>query len=301
RRFALKCILPTSGCKRISEEIRLLRSLSKARGIAPLLRAFRYQDQVVLVLPYIRHTEFRSFFSTCDVQEIQYYMFALFSALESVHKLGILHRDVKPTNFLYDTSTHRGFLVDFGLAQIAPRKEGPRTAGQRQMRLTGSTPVSSAGHHGYPISDARPAIRAARAGTRGFRPPEVLIKVVHQTIAVDIWAAGVVLLCFLSGRYPFFNANTDDASLLEIAQIVGRNELTRFAQNYGRTFHTNIPMRNEPKQWSRLCKQLNPNRAHIFTPEAFDLLQCALTVDPAKRITAAEALQHPFLRDVTPP
>ena len=52
----------------------------------------------------------------------------------------------------------------------------------------------------------RKAQRAPRAGTPGFRPPEVLLKFEHQTTAVDIWAAGVILLCILSRTYPFFRA-----------------------------------------------------------------------------------------------
>jgi serine/threonine protein kinase len=53
-------------------------------------------------------------------------------------------------------------------------------------------------------------------------------------LAVDIWAAGVILLCFLSGRYPFFNASNDVDSLLEITQIVGRNSMAQFAATYSK-------------------------------------------------------------------
>ena len=76
----------------------------------------------------------------------------------------------------------------------------------------------------------RPAIRgASRAGTRGFRAPEVLLRVVQQTTSVDIWSAGVILLCLLSRRYPFFNSNTDTEALLEIATIYGKKNMERVA------------------------------------------------------------------------
>ena len=45
---------------------------------------------------------------------------------------------------------------------------------------------------------ALPHLHAARAGTPGFRPPEVLLKCRIQTVAVDIWAAGVILLSIMS-------------------------------------------------------------------------------------------------------
>ena len=65
----------------------------------------------------------------------------------------------------------------------------------------------------------RKAQRAPRAGTPGFRPPEVLLKFEHQTTAVDIWAAGVILLCILSRTYPFFRAPGNYNSIILISRI----------------------------------------------------------------------------------
>ena len=42
----------------------------------------------------------------------------LMLAMEHLHVNGIIHRDVKPSNFLYDYRNRRGVLVDFGLAQV---------------------------------------------------------------------------------------------------------------------------------------------------------------------------------------
>ena len=40
-------------------------------------------------------------------------------ALHDVHKMNIIHRDVKPANFLYSVSEQKGVLCDFGLAQVS--------------------------------------------------------------------------------------------------------------------------------------------------------------------------------------
>ena len=63
-----------------------------------------------------------------------------------------------------------------------------------------------------------------RIGTRGFLAPECIFNYKSQTKAVDIWAAGVIFLCFLIKRFPVFNMNKfskiKDESLKEIIPLV---------------------------------------------------------------------------------
>jgi len=45
------------------------------------------------------------------------YLRSLLESLAFIHALGIVHHDIKPSNFLYNSTIHKGSLVDFGLAQ----------------------------------------------------------------------------------------------------------------------------------------------------------------------------------------
>lgn len=85
--------------------------------MCPLITAFRYQDQVVAVLPYFPHTDFRIQYRTFMVADMRHYLRSLITALKSVHEHEILHRDIKPTYVpLERSSLPKYFKTDMPLA-----------------------------------------------------------------------------------------------------------------------------------------------------------------------------------------
>ncbi|TGZ62883.1 hypothetical protein CRM22_007200 [Opisthorchis felineus] len=98
------------------------------------------------------------------------------------------------------------------------------------------------------------------AGTPGYLSPEVLRKEPYGK-AVDIWACGVILYILLVGYPPFWDED--------------QNRL--YSQIKSGAFDYPSP------EWDTV------------TPEAKNLINAMLTVCPSRRITAAEALKHPWI------
>ncbi|EQL28937.1 CDC7 protein kinase [Blastomyces dermatitidis ATCC 26199] len=299
---ALKKIYVTSSPSRIQNELELLNDLRGSRSVCPLITAFRHQDQVVAVLPYFPHTDFRVQYRTFLVSDMRHYFRSLFTALHEVHKADIIHRDIKPTNFLYNPKLRRGVLVDFGLAEreylggeLCHCAQNSTASRYRAMWLQTNI-HSNTLSTGYPKNDSRPSRRANRAGTRGFRAPEVLFKCTSQTTKIDIWSAGVILLTLLGRRFPFFNSADDVDAMIEIASIFGSRRMKAAAALHGQVFETNLPTIGEKGYswekivlWSSCVEQLTESEK-----QATRFLSLLLELNPSKRPTAKEALRHEF-------
>ena len=320
---AIKKIYVTSSPLRILNELELLNDLRSAPNVCPLITAFRHQDQVIAILPFFQHKDFREYYRSFSVTDMKIYFHSLFTALEAVHDCDIIHRDIKPTNFLYSPTEQRGVLVDFGLAE----REGTDyhhcvccwELPDRQKKIQSSVYASTisaasaanqpAPRPTYPNNDARSSRRANRAGTRGFRAPEVLLKCTAQTVLIDVWSAGIMLLTFLSKRFPFFHSADDIDAFIELCCIFGRKRMKEVALLHGQVLQTNVPTISENGHgWEKIllwCTGRNRKRdggeeggLNDEELEAVEFMRVCLELDPAKRISASEALRHPFLAGV---
>lgn len=60
----------------------------------------------------------QDFFKVLPLEGVKAYFRCMFRALRDIHSRRIIHRDVKPANFLFDPETGVGTLCDFGLACV---------------------------------------------------------------------------------------------------------------------------------------------------------------------------------------
>ena len=134
---------------------------------------------------------------------------------------------------------------------------------------------------------------AHTSGTPGFRAPEVLTKVIHQTSALDIWSCGIIFMCVLSRRYPLFyqKSNLNEyCELMECCSFFGSEIMMNGLAEMNRRVE-NIPY-VQPAPLRELF--VHSHWEEWMVDVAMDLLMKMLEVNPAKRVTADEALKHPF-------
>jgi len=269
--IALKRIISTTSPARMLSEAKYLQTLDGAQNVVELLNVCFHDGNLTLVLPHFKHDYFRETYATMSVSEVAVYMSTLLGALAHVHEHKIIHRDVKPANFLYSRASRRGMLIDFGLAQSVI-----------------DVPV---------MNSRKDHILAERAGTRGFRAPEVLLCYAQQTCAIDLWSVGVILLSFLTHRYPFFSAPDDVTALAEIAVLVGTGERMQNALDH---CDRNVvwPEQIEVQSLKENVKsKIAASSVSVFPDAAYQLLNGLLEPDPIARISATEALEM-VVRDI---
>lgn len=183
-------------------------------------------------------------------------------------------------------------------------QEEPQT---RRYRIEASKDVRQATQLGHPKNDNRPSRRANRAGTRGFRAPEVLFKCTAQTTKIDMWSAGVILLTILCQRFPFFNSADDVEAIIEIASLFGQRRLRQCALLHGTIFECTVPTVGEKGhtlehlvQWS--ISSVRPEEEDVLQPELKKIIKFMgrlLELDPKKRLSARSALTTEFLSGQT--
>lgn len=220
-----------------------------------------------------------------NAAQVQHVMRSVLRFLAQSHSKGIVYRDVKPDNFLAkdrdwaqdirrDGFYEQGSSAGSASGSSGDEEIGGSTAGH-SLRRPRRARAGGVPHWASPVkaTDFGLAIRhhaldpplRSRSGTPAYMAPEVLQQA--YSFPADVWSAGVMMYQLITGKFPFWDA-VKDCSLQEVWTAILTQKV-----NFGR-----------------------PELREVSTA-ARGLLMSLLERDPARRITAAKALEHPWLME----
>lgn len=244
-------------------ECKHLRELSHPNVIS-LVSVFSSKDQNInLVLEFLPLGDLEQLIK--DTNNIRYgaadikaWMGMVSRAIHFCHANFVLHRDIKPNNLLI-AADGEVKLADFGLA---------RSYADPYRQMT------------------------CKVITIWYRPPELFFGARHYSGAVDIWSIGLVFAELII-RTPYIATNSDSETeqVGLICQAVG----TPTEENWPGV--TQLPTYAVPQPVVPV-----QGREHYLAmfgtagTEGVDLLMKMLVLDPRKRITAQEVLEHEWWR-----
>lgn len=260
---AIKVLKPVRDVKYL-REAKILFDLRGGPNIVNLYDIVYTQmtNQYSFVFEYIPEVKWQELFLTMSDFEARVYLFQLLRALEYAHSHGIMHRDVKPLNILFDKKTYKLRLIDWGLAD-------------------------------FYIPNTNYQIHVA---TRYYKPPELLLDYQRYDYSIDIWSFGVTMASLIFKIHPFFRGIDDFDMIAKISNVLGTNGLIEYLDKYGLQLPENVHLiKVKRKPWWSF---VNGENASLANEEALDLLDKCLRYDHTERITAAEAMAHPYFDPV---
>jgi cyclin-dependent kinase len=246
-------------------EIALLKELNQHPNIVQLLDVIHSEKKLTLVFEYLDQGDLRTYMNMFGKPYLPYptvvsFMYQLLKGLANCHAKGILHRDLKPQNLLINKNGELK-LADFGLARAF------------------GIPVKKLTHE---------------VVTLWYRSPDVLLGNHNYGPDIDIWSVGCIFVEMMNGS-PLFAGESEEIQLLKIFKVLGtpttqtwpgivdmpNYDMLSKGAELANVFYPAIPLEN-------VCKRFSNH------PEALDLAQKMLRIDPALRISAADALNHPL-------
>lgn len=256
---------------------------------------FDYRNHICIVFEmlgpslfdFLRKNNYRSF----PVDLVREIGRQLLECVAFMHELQLVHTDLKPENILFVSSE----FVRIQDSKVVSRdgsqsKRLPKSCAIKVIDF-GSTAHGHQAHH-YIVS------------TRHYRAPEVILGL-GWSYPCDMWSIGCILAELCSGEALFqTHENLEHLAMMEKAlgalpeHMLKRAD--RHSEKYIRRGRLNWPegatSRESIRAVQRLPRIQNVVMQHVdhSAGDLIDLLQGLLEYEPSKRVTAREALRHPF-------
>ncbi|HND50526.1 MAG TPA: serine/threonine-protein kinase, partial [Anaerolineales bacterium] len=203
---------------RFQHEVEVVAKLENA-AIVPVYDSGEHEDQPYIVMRYMPGGTLADRLGNGPIAltEIEPLFQRIGSALDYAHRSGVVHRDIKPGNILFD-SQGEAFLSDFGIAKLA----------ETSVAFTGTGNM---------------------VGTPAYMSPEQAMGEKNIDGRSDIYSLGVVLFEALSGKLPFVSDTPMGVAIAHIQEPVP--SLLDHNPNLPQSFETIIRKAMEKKPAER--------------------------------------------------
>lgn len=252
------------------------------------------------------------------------------NALANAHVCGLTHRDIKPENIMFQQSPEKA--AEYVLSHTRNQRHERRINNENQESNAEAQTRSILSDAGvvlidWGLSRQSPTSRAVRSPyvvTRWYRAPEILLGFTDYGPPSDMWALGVTLAEVITGNVLF--PGRDQLHQLHlIFSRIGAPRKTTWPAALRMLKARNMSFKQSRAPTNVLCsdgaerrdvidshasgsdaqqavlplanRRYEQGAMHIpsLPQDAEDFIARCLTLDPNKRITAIEALSHPFL------
>jgi len=210
---------------------------------------------------------------TLEESEVKVIMHMLFTGVAYLHSLEVMHRDLKPDNLLLEAVSGVLKIADFGSARFCPGASLPALGALQGL----CAEIENDTH------DCEQSL-TNEVCTRWYKSPEMLFGSREYDLAVDLWAAGCVLGVLLSPTaLALFEGMSDIDQLCCIFKLRGTPQEDEWPEVKLLPDYAKI-------EFTAVQRQPFAFASGSYSPESVRLAEQLLQLNPAKRLTAAEAL-----------